>query len=109
MRKTTLFLMITALLGSGAAVAGGGDHDKSKGMKGKEKQSTPMAVEKIDNRNAIQAFNKADKDSDFTLTRDEAARIEGLKQKFAELDEDGDGAIDYSEFRSLTRSETGRR
>lgn len=108
MRKTTLFLVISGLLCSGAALAGGGDYEKSKGMKEKGEKSTPMAVEKIDDRNAIQAFNKADRDSDFKLTKKEAARIDGLKQKFAELDEDGDGAIDYSEFRSLTQAETDR-
>lgn len=109
MRKTTLFLVITGLLGSGPAIAGGGDYDKSKSMKGKDERSASMAVEEIDSRNAVQAFNKADKDSDFTLTKEEAARIDGLKKKFAELDEDGDGAIAYSEFRSLTQSETERR
>ncbi len=108
MRKTTLFLVISGLLCSGAALAGGGDYDKSKGLKEKGEKSTPMAVEQIDERNAVQAFNKADKDSDFKLTREEAARIDGLKKKFAELDEDGDGAIDYGEFRSLTQAESKR-
>lgn len=104
MRKTTLFLAISTLMFSGAAIAGGGEHDKSYGMKDKETSTTPMSVEKIDSANAVQAFNKADKDSDFRLNKSEAERIEGLKRKFSELDEDGDGAIDYSEFRTLTQT-----
>lgn len=110
MRKTTLSLMISALLCSGAAVAGGGDYDKDKSqtMKDKDEKSKVMAVEKIDDQNAVQAFNEADKDNDFKLDKEDAARIKGLKDKFAELDEDGDGAIDYSEFRSLTEADTGR-
>lgn len=107
MRKTTLTVMIAGLLGSGAAVAGGGDYDKSEAMKGEHDKSKTMAVEKIDDENAVQAFNEADEDSDFKLDKEEAARIKGLKDKFAELDEDGDGAIDYSEFRSLTQADTG--
>jgi Ca2+-binding EF-hand superfamily protein len=108
MRKTTLTVMIAGLLGSGAAVAGGGDYDKSDAMKDEHDKAKIMAVEKIDRQNAVQAFNEADADSDFKLNKDEAARIKGLKEKFAELDEDGDGAIDYSEFRSLTQADTGR-
>lgn len=108
MRKTTLTVMIAAMLGSGAAVAGGGDYDKSQATKGEHGKSKDMAVEKIDSDNAVQAFNNADEDSDFKLTKEEAARIKGLKDKFAELDEDGDGAIDYGEFRSLTQADTGR-
>lgn len=42
-----------------------------------------MAVGKINSRNAVQAYNEADQDSD--------------------------GAIDYSEFRSLTQTTTGGR
>lgn len=108
MRKTTLSVVISGLLCSGAAMASGGDYDKSQAMKDKDEKSTAMAVEKIDDQNAVQAFNKADEDSDFKLDKEEAARIKGLKDKFAQLDEDGDGAIDYSEFRSLTQADAGR-
>lgn len=68
-----------------------------------------MAVGKINSRNAVQAFNEADQDSDFKLTKSEAGRIEGLEKRFSKLDSDGDGAIDYSELRSLTQTTTGGR
>lgn len=104
MRKTTLFLAITALLTSGAALAGGNKAEKSHALEEPDQGHKAMSVEKIDSANVIRAFNKADKDSDFQLTRAEAERIEGLKRKFSKLDEDGDGAIDYTEFRALTET-----
>lgn len=104
MRNLTLTLATIALAFSGAALAGGEYGKKESGMKAKDKQSADMAVEKIDRANAVQTFNNADEDSDFKLTKREAANIRGLEKKFAKLDSDGDGALDYDEFRSLTRT-----
>lgn len=104
MRKLMMFLTVASFVFSGAALAGDGDKDMGHGSKDKQDRSTAMAVEQIDRRNAVQAFNKADEDSDFKLNKSEARRIDGLEKRFSNLDSDGDGALDYSEFRSLTQT-----
>lgn len=77
--------------------------------KGKMKGKARFSIEDVSPSNAVQAFNQVDVDGDFKLTEEEAARIEGLKQKFAELDSDGDGALDYVEFNAVTRVEHKRK
>lgn len=107
MRTLTLFLTVTTFSFSGATLAGG-DKDMGYGSKEKKDEATAMAVEKIDRSNAVQAFHQADKDSDFKLDQSEAKRIDGLEKRFSRMDSDGDGALDYGEFRSLTRTGDSR-
>jgi Ca2+-binding EF-hand superfamily protein len=61
-----------------------------------------LEVEDITRANAVQAFNNVDADGNFKLDQQEAARIKGLERQFAELDRDGDGALDYAEFNAIT-------
>lgn len=61
-----------------------------------------LKVEEINRANAVQAFNNMDADGDFKLDQQEAARIQGLDRRFAELDKNGDGTLDYAEFNAIT-------
>ena len=91
-KKPTLLLATIALAFSGAVLAGG-EYGKESATKSKDKSAKDLSVQKIDRSNAVQAFNQADQNSDFKLNKSEAAKIEGLKKKFSELDSDGDAPV----------------
>jgi len=44
------------------------------------------------------AFKRVDANADARLSRDEAAALPAVAEKFAQLDKDGDGAITLEEF-----------
>lgn len=86
-----------------------GDERGRSGARAESEATADLKVEDINRANAVQAFNNVDADGNFKLDMQEAAKIGGLKQKFADLDEDGDGALDYAEFNAVTSVRTGDR
>lgn len=110
MRKTTLTLMISALLFSGAAVAGGGEHGKSEAMeaKGKAESQSRLSIGSVRTMGSATAFAKVDANGDNLITQSEADAMQGLPQQFDKLDANGDGNLSMQEFASLSANSSGR-
>jgi hypothetical protein len=54
---------------------------------------------------AVAAFKAADTNNDNRLNREECARLPVVAARFAELDRNNDGYLDWEEFRAGYRSE----
>lgn len=108
MRKTTLSLMISALLLSGAAVANG-DQDKRHGAeaKGKAESEARLSLGSVRTMGTATAFAKVDADGDKLITQSEADAMQGLPQQFGKLDANGDGQLTMQEFAALSVSTAG--
>ncbi len=53
-------------------------------------------------------FSKADKDSDGTLTRDEANALPRVSKHFDEIDTDKDGTLDRDEIHNFMKNHAGK-
>lgn len=109
MRKTTLSLMITALLVSGAAVAGD-ERDRRHGAetKGQAESQARLSIGSVRTMGSATAFAKVDADGDKIITQDEADAMQGLPQQFGKLDANGDGQLTMQEFAALSVNSSGR-
>ncbi len=107
MRKTTLSLMISTLLLSGAAVAGGQDKQGAE-AKGKTESRASLSLGSVRTLGSATAFAKVDADGDRMITRSEAEAMQGLPQQFGKLDANGDGQLTAQEFAALSVSTAGQ-
>jgi hypothetical protein len=85
------FIPVSALalaLGSGAAFAGGNDHDKS---------------------GSTAQFEALDRNSDQRLSQQEAQSDENVSGKFAALDIDGDGYVTKREYKARMQKDQSDR
>lgn len=85
---------------AGAAGTGIGVENRAR-----ERLGLSISLSDINDGNTVRVFNQVDTNGDFKLDRDEATRIEGLVDVYGELDADGDGLLDYAEFKGVTRLE----
>lgn len=112
MRKTTLSLMITALVFSGAAIAGG-QQDANSDAKAKaqamEHSQAQTSVGTIHSLGMAKAFSRLDADADGMISPDEGKAMKGLPQQWNKLDTDGNGSLDVREFSALTENSSGTR
>lgn len=110
MRKTTLSLMISALLVSGAAVAGG-DQGKEHDMeaKGRAHSESRLSLGSVRTMGSATTFAKVDANGDNLITQGEADAMQGLPQQFGKLDANGDGHLTMQEFASLSANSSGER
>jgi|GEM_PF-5108640 len=109
MRKTTLSLMITALVFSGAAIAGE-QQDANAGAKAKamEHSEAQTSVGTIRGLNMAETFSKLDANADGMISASEGEAMKGLPQQWTKLDTDGNGSLDVREFSALSQNSSGK-
>lgn len=123
MRKTTLSLMISALVVSGTAIAAeemditdesfeagiAEDYEQASDVEVDAKLDDNLSIGDIRNQDPAIIFAELDVDANGEISEAEAEAMNGLSQQWFKIDVDGSGTLSMDEFSMLAENSSGIR